>query len=411
MRVILAHKFHYLAGGAEVFVFEVARVLREHGHEVAHFSTLDERNLPAEHADYFVKAPEYRAGSVLKRAVDFTKIVYYREARKKFAQLIQDFKPDIVHAFGIYVQISPSILYACKEAGVPVVMSCNDHKHICANHGMYHHGRDCDECKFHRFWGPLLRPVANRCCHGSLAFSLANGIEVAIHGLLDAYRRNVHTFLFASEYMARRTEEFWAKDTFRWRMLRNPLDISSQKYSEESDDFCLYFGRLMTAKGCQVLVEAMHHVHPGIRLVIVGDGPQEEELHEQVARLGLSNVEFTGPKWGEELDPYLARARFVIVPSVWNENFPYVVLQAFASGKPVIGASRGGIPELVCDGKYGLVYDAHDPEALARCIERLWDAPEEAKAMGKAGREFVEREFNDERFYQSLTDIYREVLA
>jgi glycosyltransferase involved in cell wall biosynthesis len=224
------------------------------------------------------------------------------------------------------------------------------------------------------------------------------------------YRKNVHTFLFSSEFMAHKTEEFWGKDSFRWRTLRNPFDSTRYKATHSPDGPVLYFGRLIDEKGVDILVRAAV-LSPECSFRIVGDGPDVGSLKKLAAESGLKNVVFVGARWGEEMDSELAACRFVVVPSIWHENFPYVINQAFAFGKPVIGTNRGGIPELVQHGERGLIYDATDPEALADVILQLWQDPDRVRRMGCDAKIYADREFNDGYFSRALESIYQEVLS
>jgi hypothetical protein len=95
MKVLLAHKFFKYNGGADVFFFEVGRVLQKNGHDVAYFSTIDENNLDCEQKEYFVKAPDFLNGDFLTKSIQFLKIPYNFTSKKKFSKLISDFKPDI----------------------------------------------------------------------------------------------------------------------------------------------------------------------------------------------------------------------------------------------------------------------------------------------------------------------------
>jgi glycosyltransferase involved in cell wall biosynthesis len=403
LKILLVHKFHHITGGAEVFYFETSRILEANGHWVAHFSTIDKRNFPSQFSKYFVSPPDFRSGSILKRAAAIRKIVYSNESKAKFKELLKAFKPDIVHVFGMFTHLSPSILDACSEARIPVVVSCNDYKHICPNYKLFHHGRLCEDCKGKRFY----KAIQNKCCQNSLTYSIASCIESTVHQTFDILRKNVDTFLFASEFMARKTEEFWGRDTFRWRKLINPYDSSTYPLSRKYEDYLLFFGRFVEEKGVDVLLRAME-LAPSAKLVAVGDGPEYKMLLALKEQLNLSNVEFVGPKWGQDLDRLLANARFVVIPSVWHENFPYVILQSFAMGKAVIGTDRGGIPELVINGKTGYIYPAHDHEALAQHISYLWDNPNEAVAMGERAKVYVDSEFTDDEFYENLIEIYKE---
>lgn len=404
MRVLLVHNNYIILGGAEVFSHEVGRVLSEHGHEVAYFSAFNE-NAETVWRDYFPPVASYNTGGLYAKAINFPRMVYNRRAKQEMARLIEDFKPDIIHAFAIYVQLTPAILDAAREAGVPVVMSCNDYKHICPNYKLYHHGKVCEECKGGKFY----RATANRCCHNSITYSIASTFEAYAHNWLNIYRKNVHTFLFASDFMAHKTEEFWGRETFRWKILRNPFDAQKHAASNEVGNYALYFGRLIDEKGVNVLLEAAS-LAQDMPLIVVGDGPELESLRQQAAAHGLTKVQFVGAKWGDELDHILRGCRFVVVPSLWHENFPYVILQSFAMGKPVIGSNRGGIPELVAHGEHGLGYEANDAAALADAMRLLMADRDRAKQMGAAAKRYVDAEFNDERFYANLMQIYSGVL-
>jgi len=405
MKVILLHNNWEVTGGAEFFYQEVGRVLKNNGHDVAFYSAQDKTSATSEWNRYFPSVADYSSGSLISRALTFPEMIYNHHAKATLAQLISDFKPDLIHAFAIYVKLTPSILDAAREAGVPVVMSCNDYKHICPNYKLFHHGHVCEACKGGKFY----QAVMNNCCHGSLAYSVASSLEAYAHNAMNIYRKNVHTFLFASEFMARKTEEFWGAEKFRWRTLTNPFNAKRFAYSEINEDYILYFGRLIDEKGVDVLLDAMVLL-PDVKLIVVGDGPNRLALEQQAQILELKQVEFVGPKWGNELDDILRRCRFVVVPSLWHENFPYVIIQSFAFGKAVVGSMRGGITELVAQGERGLVYEASDANALADCIRQLWHDPVMTVNMGQVAKAYADAAFNDEAFYQNIMTIYQEVL-
>jgi glycosyltransferase involved in cell wall biosynthesis len=99
------------------------------------------------------------------------------------------------------------------------------------------------------------------------------------------------------------------------------------------------------------------------------------------------------------------------LPSIWHENLPYVILQSFAAGKPIIGTDRGGIPELVQHGRFGLICPAQNPEALAEGIKRLWNDPDTAVSMGLQAAEYVKQEFGYIKYYENLMRVYSGVIG
>jgi glycosyltransferase involved in cell wall biosynthesis len=208
--------------------------------------------------------------------------------------------------------------------------------------------------------------------------------------------------------MAEKTAEYWGEGSFRWRTLHNPFSTSPATRFTDGD-YVLSFGRLAEEKGVEQLISAAA-LMPGIPVRIVGSGPFEDALRSQAAEAGLPNVEFLGPVWGDDLDRVLDGARLVCVPSRWHENFPYVVLQSFAAGKPVVGAERGGIPEMLGEGARGLTYHADDPAALADAVRGLWDDRSRRERMSEAARAYIGANFGDANFMSELMHAYETAL-
>jgi len=403
MRILLVHNNYSVQGGAEVFFHEVGRLLENNGHTVCKF-TCRESGLDIPEAKYYPTAADYKQGNILMRAARLPRIIYNREARDSLARLIRDFRPDLIHAFAIYVRLTPSILHAARAAGVPVVLSCNDYKHLCPNYKLFHHGRICEECKGGRYY----RALVNRCCHDSTVISAASMIEAYVHNWLNIWRDNVACFLFASRFMAEKTEAFWGKGVVSIDFLPNPFDAEKHHVPAHVGQYILYFGRLIQEKGVDVLLHAAR-LAPEVPVVVVGDGPDRKKL-ETLAH-AQPNVRLMGPAWGEHLLRWLHDARAVVVPSLWHENFPYVILQAFAASKPVIGSARGGIPELIGAGPHGWIYEADDAAALAASMRLVMSLPDsEIAAMGAAAREYVRQEFADAAIYRKLSSIYAKVI-
>jgi len=149
---------------------------------------------------------------------------------------------------------------------------------------------------------------------------------------------------------------------------------------------------------------------PEVSLKIMGEGPQKKQLKELARKLGLKNVEFMEPGVDRYPDSVLACCRFIVVPSRWHENLPYAILHAFFRGKAVVASERGGIPEIIKDGISGRLVPAEDSPGLAAAIKELWENPEKTAAMGEEGRKYVKEQFSEEGFYNTLLDIYNEVL-
>ena len=403
MRIILTHNYFGVRGGAEVFLHEVSRLLSANGHDVA-ILCCSEPEIDYPYQQYFPKAVDHENISGWQKVLSISDAIYNKDAALAMRKLIRDFRPDIVHAFSVYHLLTPSVLAAAHDSDIPVVLSCNDYKHICPNYKMFHHGGTCDDCKDGKFFNVL----KNRCRHDSLPLSAFAMIEGYVHKYIDVWKKNVDCFLFASEFMARKTEEFWGATGWRYEMFRNPFDIDMHLVNGMVGDYFFYFGRLIDEKGVDILMRAAELV-PDVKIVIAGEGPDCDQVSRKAAR--LHNVDFVGPKWGDDLKLLLKNCRAVVVPSVWHENFPYVIFQSFAARKTVIGSNRGGIPELVDADQRGWIYDADDPRALAATIQKVTQIPNDDLAdRGARAQTYVKNQFSDELSYGKLMEIYTSVI-
>ncbi|HMT27721.1 MAG TPA: glycosyltransferase [Bacteroidia bacterium] len=409
MKVLLVHKFWRKVGGAEVYFQDVARILRNNNHEVKIFTTdfnaEGSRDVyPKDENVIFGETVDYLKGGLMSRLSNIPEVIYSKKNKAAFKKLLRDFKPDIVHVFAIYVTITPSILDACREEGIPVVMSCNDYKHICPNYRLFHHGKICEDCKGGKFY----KAVVNNCCKHSIAVSLISAIESYTHDFKNIWKKNIHTFLFESRFMMNKTEEFWGQGSARLEFLGKPFNATHYKSSRDDKGYILFLGRLSDEKGVDILLHAMKQV-PKASLKIAGSGTHRVFLEAMAKKEGITNVEFLGSRFGDELEDLFNNCRFVVVPSLWHENFPYVMMESFARGKAVVGSDKGGIPEYIIPGETGYIFPSHDENALASIVKQLWEDPAKAAEMGLKAKQIADKQFNDETFYQRLSDIYQKV--
>jgi glycogen(starch) synthase len=153
-----------------------------------------------------------------------------------------------------------------------------------------------------------------------------------------------------------------------------------------------FAGRLVYEKGVQHLVSALPQLsdsHPGLRVVIVGDGPHKDELQQEVRRLRVQNaVSFPGFLCTKELPAVLAATDAVVVPSIY-EPFGMVALEAAAAGAPLAVASTGGLAEIVQSGVTGVTFPAKDPAALAGAVSTLLSDGVFARRVARKARSMV----------------------
>ncbi|MGH1412290.1 MAG: glycosyltransferase family 4 protein [Pelagimonas sp.] len=159
----------------------------------------------------------------------------------------------------------------------------------------------------------------------------------------------------------------------------------------------LFVGRLAGVKGVPILFQAMAQIQkdmPKLSLSLIGDGPERKSLEALASELGLADqVSFLGYKSQSEVAEALLEADLFVLPS-FAEGVPVVLMEAMASGVPVITTQIAGIAELVRHGESGWLIPPGDTNALAAAILRGMEDPPERQAMGEEGRETVEAQFN-----------------
>ena len=177
----------------------------------------------------------------------------------------------------------------------------------------------------------------------------------------------VDKFICPSDFYRKKLQDAnFTKSKIVW--MRNPLPITtSYELNDHDDGYILYFGRLTREKGVKTLIDAV--AHTDCVLKILGTGPIEQELKNYVAESELENVSFEGFKQGNELTDFIKNARAIVLPSEWYENGPYSAMEAMALGKPLIVSNKGGLPELVEDGKNGFIYS--DFDGLKKSIKKI----------------------------------------
>lgn len=401
MRVLLANKFYHRRGGAEVYLFDIMAILQEHGHEVVPFSMRHELNVASDYESFFVDNADYdQPGSWMANLRKASRILYSRQARQKITALIDHTHPNLAHVHNIYHQISPSILPVLKRKGLPVIMTLHDLKLLCPNYKMRTQGAVCERCKPNRFYQAIL----HRCVRNSLPASALCAAESYLHRYSGVYESNVDMYITPSQFYRRKMIE--------WGMPENKLvcvptftDVQQYRPFYTGDGYLIYLGRLAEEKGLLTLVDAMLRVPQG-KLYIIGEGPLYGILQKRIGEYKLQNVHLTGPKWNEELEHLISGARFTVVPSEWYENSPNSLARSYAHGKPVLGANIGGIPEMIEEGRTGLLFEPGSAEDLAAKIRYLLSHEGLAVEMGKNARVKAEQEYSPQAHYSKLIAVY-----
>lgn len=399
-RLLAINNYFYRRGGAESVFLDHIDLFANAGWDVVPFAMRHPANLPSPWSGHFVSELEYGgAGGPITKARQAAKVIFSLEARRKIRALIGQARPTVAHAHNVYHHISPSIFGAIKAEGVPLVVTAHDLKIVCPAYKMLSGGRVCERCHGGKIHNVLLR----RCVKDSAVVSGLVLLETLVHRSFGLYRDTIDRLVAPSRFYRDKLVAWgWEAD----RIVHIPNFIDASRYAPASDegDYFVYAGRLAPEKGLATLVRAAALSRQ--RLVLAGGGPEEPALRRLAGELG-AEVAFTGHLDKPELMRLIAEARALVLPSEWYENAPVSILEAYALGRPVIGARIGGIPELVADGQTGVLLAPGDAALLAEVLAGFSNLPAAARAgMGAAGRDWVRREFSPESYRDRTMDLY-----
>ncbi|MCI0696921.1 glycosyltransferase family 4 protein [candidate division KSB1 bacterium] len=406
----MVDKFFFIKGGAERYYFELKKLLESKGHEVIPFSMRHPENYDTPFAGDFVENLEFNDLSALTKIRQTPRIIgrviYSQASKEAVTRLVEKVKPDIAHVHMIDHQLSPSILHAFRDYGIPVVQTCHQYKLVCPSYRLFimHKNQVCEKC----VKGDFYHAVLERCHKDSFAASALVALESYIHKAMGIYNL-IDIFHVPSRFLGKKLVEAGYSPDKIWHSFYT-INLEDYPYHPKSTDYVIYYGRLSEEKGVLTLLKAMLRA-PEVNLYIVGDGPQRPILENFASKEQLKTVRFWGNQNGGALVRLVQQAKFVVVPSEWYDNSPLVIYESFSMGKPVIASTLGGMPELVDDGENGFHFTAGEAEDLAEKMRLLWHDPALCEKMGKNARHKAEAEFSPEAHYAKILAVYEKLIA
>jgi glycosyltransferase involved in cell wall biosynthesis len=382
MRVLMVHNYYQVWGGEDEAMNQEMQLLRDYGHDVELYSRHNN---------------EIKSFSYLQKALMLLKPSWSFESHN-IKQVIKEFKPDIIHFHNFFPLISPSAHYACSEIGIPVVQTLHDFRLLCPNGWFFRDGKVCEKCSKDF----LLRGILHGCYRNSRIQVIPVILMMKIHRLLGTWQKKVDAFITLTEFTHRKFIEAGLPET---RMFVCPNFLAEDPGMGDSvRDYALFVGRLSKEKGILTLIEAWKELS-NVPLKIVGDGPLRPQVEQYIREYGLEQVELVGFVPLERVFGYLKRALFLILPSTTQETFGRVIIEAYATGTPVIASRLGAMIDLVREKKTGLLFNASEPDDLVSKVRYAIEHPIELANWGQKARRTFEQKFSSDVIHSRLMEI------
>ena len=421
MRICLVNYRYFVSSGAERYLFGVKRLLEERGHEVIPFSIRYRQNEPTPWSSYFV-APIgaddqvfFRQHSwdpaTVRRSLE--RAVYSREVYDALARLLRDTRPDVAFVLNYVKKLSPSVLVALHDAGVPIVVRFSDFALVCPQPHLVREGRVCELCVGRTYWPS----VVHRCVQGSLGASLVNALAMTYarrRGFFDL----VDAFVAPSEIMREKMVQGGLPEA-KLHHIPTFVAVPDGGSREPGNPRRICFvGRLEPTKGVEVLVDAFRLLRrrdgmADLELVLAGEANTARgvALQQRLAGLELPGLRLTGSLDEEGVRKLLRSSALSVVPSLWYENTPNALLESLACGTPVVASDLGSMRAMLDGTGAGALFRPGDAGDLAHVLAELLERPGEPARMGRRARELARERYAPQAHVEALEALFADVTS
>lgn len=354
-------------------------LLRSRGHRVATF-TADHRGIH-----------EMSAAALARDTL------WNADAARRLRARVRAEGASVVHVHNTFPLLSPAVYRAARREGAAVVQTLHNYRLICPNALLFHDGTVCERCVGRAFaWPGVLRG----CYRGSRAATAAAAGMVALHRARGTWTRDVDAYVALTPFAR---HKFIAGGLPEEKLFVRPNYLPDDPGAgSHAGGYALYAGRLSEEKGIGTLLKAWAVLGERVPLKVVGSGAMQA-----VAGAGIPGVEWLGARPRGEVLRLMKDAALLVFPSECYENFPLALVEAFATGLPVVAADTGAAGELVRAHGAGSTFPPGDFAGLALAVERLMADDTARRGTSLAARAAFQAEYTADRAYERLMAIYR----
>ena len=385
MTIVMVHNFYQQAGGEDQVFAAEADLLASRGHRVIRFTV---------HND---------AIQAMGRCEAAARTVWNAQTIGPLRDLLRLHRPDLVHFHNTFPLISPAAHHAVHGAGVPVVQTLHNFRLLCPVATFFRAGRACEECMGKAVAYPALR---HGCYRQSRAASAAVVAMLTAHRLMRTWQKTVDLFIALSQFSRRKLIQGGLPAQ---RIVVKPNFVSAPaRRGEGRGGYAICVGRLSPEKGVDVLLDAWRSLGDVMPLKIVGDGPLADQVRQ--AAQTQPSIQWLGRLPSEQVQSLMADASVVVLPSACYENFPRVIVEAYAAGTPVVASRLGAMAELVEDGRTGLLFEPGNAADLARTVASFVGDAARQSAMRDNARRRYEEAYTPEKNHALLMGLYEQAI-
>jgi len=386
MKILACHNFYQQPGGEDQVFEDECELLESHGHIVKRFTRHNDQLDGMTHL------------AMLQNTI------WNRSTELELLELIRGERPDVMHCHNTFPLISPSAYYAARREGVAVVQTLHNYRLLCPGATLLRNGSVCEKCVGSRV---ALPAIQHGCYRNSRSATAAIVGMVGLHHRKKTWTDAVDRYIALTEFSR---QKFIAGGLPAERISVKPNFVQPDPgVGRHHGNFAVFVGRLSPEKGIETLLEAWRHLDSSVPLKILGDGPLSDLVHD--AAEYDDRIEWLGQVDAGSVAQTIGQASVLVMPSVCYETFGRTIVEAFASGTPVLASRMGAMQELVDDGRTGVLFEPGNAVDLAEKLRSLWQHQDAQQDMQLAARDEYQNRYTAEPNYERLVEIYESAIA
>lgn len=394
MKILAIHNFHRkgsASGDDQVYKSETA-LLKSHGNTVV---------------KYTVSNDEFDNAGIIGKLLTTFGMLWSFKNYKGVKAIIEKERPDVVHIHTFFPLLSPSILYAAKRSGCPVVTTLHDTRFVCPCSTSLRGTQLCNECGD----GHYFRMCKYGCFKNSKLQSLIVAFIFKYHRIRKSFYKQIDKYicLNANQIQLLENIDFDSKKIVKkYNFVPDAeANLKEIKIDNIPDRYAVFYGRIGEEKGIRILMKIWEQLLD-IPLVVMGGGPLEGEFKAWANT--KENVYFLGYTQHDKCLSIVKGGEFVVFPSIWYEGCSMVEIETESLGNALVATDLGFSVEAIENGVNGFKIPLGDVDGFVNCIRELWKKPELCKKMGINARNDYEKKYMPEDNYKQLIQIYKSLL-
>jgi glycosyltransferase involved in cell wall biosynthesis len=417
MKIVIVNYRYFISGGPERYLFNIKELLERNGHVVIPFSVKNRHNETSEYEKYFLNPigdgdeiyfREYNKSDIKTVLKSFSRMFYSFEAKRKLNNLIRETKPDIIYVLHYQNKISASIFDAAVRNKVPVVHRISDFGQICAN-GLFYRARKKDICE-RCLHGSKMNAVFNKCVYNSYIFSSLKVASLQLQKFLGVAKK-INAFVVPSRFTITKLRQYGFPEK---KIMHIPTFFNFQSVKGKPDityePFALFVGRIEEEKGLMTLIKAFENTEYSLKIIGASSSGYDETLKSYLKNK-KHNIEFLGSKKFEEIQVYLGKCAFTVMPTEIYDNFPNTVLESYAFKKCVLATDTGSLREIITDNETGILFPVKDFKFLKDKIQYLFSNRSKCIELGEKAFGKLNEDFSAEKHYRDLIGLFETTIA